>query len=286
MKKSSILALAIIFLAILPDLTFSQDSLKVGALVPFTGRWGDSGRECARGLLDAAKWINLRGGIFGKKMDLILVDDPRQPAEFIAAFRKLNEADRVLLLYLHSSETGLALMPHINLHRLPTLTSSFPVHLEDTSKTPYIFSTTPTPLDLARIAMKFISERPDLKMKKPRVLFISFSDLTGKYFLDEARAYAKKLDLELGPDIFIPDLSSLKPLSLILAPLKSFQPDFVFLNMTSQESFAFLQEVRGLDLKTRWICSMRAFDETLSSFDGVFGVQPIAPFGEEVPGMG
>jgi ABC-type branched-subunit amino acid transport system substrate-binding protein len=40
-----------------------------------------------------------------------------------------------------------------------------------------------------------------------------------------------------------------------------------------------------MGLKTKWICNMKAFDENLSSFDGVFGVQPISPFGEDVPGM-
>lgn len=286
MKKLflSLIAFLLCF-AINSTFAFTQESLKVGALVPFTGRWGDSGRECGRGLLDASKWINQHGGIFGKKLDLILIDDSYQPAEFIAAFRKLNEADRILLLYLYSSETALALMPHINLHRLPTLTSSFPAHLGDTSKTPYIFSITPTPLDLTRIAMKFISERAERKMRKPKILFISFSDPTGKYFLDEARAYAKRLDLEVGPDIFIPDIASLKSLSLILTPLKSFQPDFAYLNMTSQEASAFLQEARRMDFKTQWICSMRAFDENLSTFDGVLGVQPISPFGEGIPGM-
>jgi branched-chain amino acid transport system substrate-binding protein len=254
-------------------------------LVPFTGRWGDSGRECARGLLDAGKWINQRGGIFGKKLEIILIDDSSQPAEFVAAFRKLNEADRILLLYLYSTETGLALLPHINLQRIPTLTSSFPVHLADTSKTPYLFSITPTPLDLAKIAMKFISERSDIKMRKPKVVFVSFPDPPGKYFLDEAKSYAKTLELEIGPDIFISDISFLKPPSPVLAPLKSYHPDFAYLNLTSKEAAAFLQEVRGMDLKTRWICSMRAFDETLSAFDGVLGVQPISPFGEDVPGM-
>lgn len=284
-KHSLVFTFLLLFLVIDSSPIFSQESLKVGALVPFTGRWGDSGRECGRGILDASKWVNQRGGIFGKKLDLILIDDSNQPAEFLAAFRKLNEADRILLLYLYSSETGLALMPHINLHRLPTLTSSFPAHLGDASKTPYLFSITPTPLDLTRIAMRFISERPDLKMKRPKIIFISFSDPTGKYFLDEARAYAKRLDLEVGPDIFIPDIPSLKSPSLVLAPLKSFQPDFAYLNMTSKEASAFLQEVRGADLKTQWICSMRAFDETLSAFNGVLGVQPISPFGEGVPGM-
>ena len=286
MKKLSLVLISFLLcLAIDSSPGFSKDSLKVGALVPFTGRWGDSGRECARGLLDAGKWINQRGGIFGKNLEIILIDDSSQPAEFIAAFRKLNEADRILLLYLYSTETGLALLPHINLQRIPTLTSSFPVHLADTSKTPYLFSITPTPLDLTKIAMKFISERSDIKMRKPKVAFVSFPDPPGKYFLDEAKSYAKTLDLEIGPDIFIPDIASLKSPSLVLAPLKSYQPDFAYLHLTSKEAAAFLQEVRGMDLKTRWICSMRTFDETLSAFDGVLGVQPISPFGEDVPGM-
>jgi len=285
MKIRISFALILFFLLMSPDSALPQDSLKVGALVPFTGRWGDSGRECARGLLDAGKWINQRGGIFGKKLEIILIDDSSQPAEFIAAFRKLNEADRILLLYLYSTETGLALLPHINLQRIPTLTSSFPTHLADTTKTPYLFSITPTPLDLSKIAMKFISESSDIKTRKPKIVFISFPDPPGKDFLDEAKPYAKTLGLEVGPDILSSGFSSLRSSSPVLAPLKSYHPDFAYLNITSKEASAFLQEARGMDLKTRWICSMRAFDETLAVFDGVLGVQPISPFGEDVPGM-
>jgi len=285
MKIRISFALILFFLLMSPDSALPQDSLKVGALVPFTGRWGDSGRECARGLLDAGKWINQHGGIFGKKLEIILIDDSSQPAEFIAAFRKLNEADRILLLYLYSTETGLALLPHINLQRIPTLTSSFPTHLADTTKTPYLFSITPTPLDLSKIAMKFISESSDIKTRKPKIVFISFPDPPGKDFLDEAKSYAKTLGLEVGPDILSSGFSSLRSSSPVLAPLKSYHPDFAYLNITSKEASAFLQEARGMDLKTRWICSMRAFDENLSAFDGVLGVQPISPFGEDVPGM-
>lgn len=286
MKKLSLVLISfLLFLTIDSSPVFTQDSLKVGALVPFTGRWGESGRECARGLLDAGKGINQRGGIFGKKLEIILIDDAFQPAEFVAAFRKLNEADRILLLYLYSGGTGLALLPHINLHRIPTLTGSFPGILADASKTPYLFSITPTPLDQAKIAMKFISQRSDIKMRNPKVAFVGFPDPPGKDFLDEAKSYAKTLGLEIGPDTLISDLSSLKASSPILAPLKSYHPDFAYINLTPKEASAFLREVKETDLKTRWICSMRAFDENLSAFDGVLGVQPISPFGEDVPGM-
>ncbi len=284
-KLFLILISSLLWLAMDSTQALSQDSLKVGALVPLTGRMGELGRECTRGILDATKWINQQGGIFGKKLEVILIEDASQPAEWVAAFRKLNEADRISLLYLYALDTGMALKPYVNLHRLPTLTSSFPMPREEAIKTPYLFSVTPTPLDLIKIAMRFIVERSDVKTRRTKVLFVNISDSTLKHFLDDGKAYAKSLDLEIGPDLFIPDLSSLKSSSIILNPLKSFQPDFAYLSMAPKEAYGVLEEVRHLGLKTRWICSKQAFDETLSPFEGVIGVQPISPFGEGVPGM-
>ncbi|MDI7258489.1 MAG: ABC transporter substrate-binding protein [Thermodesulfobacteriota bacterium] len=285
MKITISFPLILFFLLISPDPGLSQEPLKVGVLIPFTGRWGDSGRECARGMLDAGKWINQQGGVFGKKLEIILADDTSQPAEFIAAFRKLNEADRILLLYIHSTETFLALQRHIHLNRIPALTGSFPSHLANASKHPYLFSIAPTPLDLSKIAMKFISERSDVKMRRPKVIFVGSPDHLGQHFLDDAKHYANTLGLEIGPDIWISGFSAAEKISSPLGPLKSFNPDFAYLSLTSKETFSFLQEARDVNLKNRWVCSMKAFDENLSAFDGVWGVQPISPFGEDVPGM-
>ena len=90
MKRSFIPLFAFFLLTLVADLGSAEPSLKVGALVPLTGRWGDSGRECAKGLLDAVRWINHGGGVYGRKMEILLVEDTSQPAETIAAFRKLN----------------------------------------------------------------------------------------------------------------------------------------------------------------------------------------------------
>ena len=292
MKKRPIFFfLFVIFLLLsLPDLVLSQSHLKVGALIPFTGRWGDSGRECAKGMLDAGKWINQREGIFGRKLEIVLIDDTSQPAETMAAYRKLNEADRILLLYVYSTETGLSLLPHFHFDRIPTLLSSLPSHLTNPLKYPYIFSITPTPLDLSKIAMKFISERSGIKGRRPKVVFVGSPDHFGRHFLDEAKEYAKTLGLDIGPEIWIPDLSQstdrvAQTISFLLSTMSSYDPDFAYLSLTSKEAYAILQKTKEMGLKTKWICNMKAFDENLSSFEGVFGVQPISPFGEDVPGM-
>src|SRR4030042_5383913 len=111
---------------LLPSMGLGELNLKVGVLIPFTGRWGDSGRECAKGMLDGVKWLNQRGGVLGSKLELLLIDDTSQPAETLSAYRKLNEADRIFLLYIYSTETGLSLLPHFHFDRIPTLLSFLP----------------------------------------------------------------------------------------------------------------------------------------------------------------
>jgi branched-chain amino acid transport system substrate-binding protein len=283
-------ALLIILLIVWPAPGISQPALKVGALIPYSGRWGDSGRECARGMLDVSKWLNQRGGIFGMKLEVFLIDDTSEPAEFMAAYRKLNEADRILILYMYSTETALALVPHFHFDRIPTFISSLPSQFANASKYPYVFSITPTPLDLAKIAMNFISDKSGIKVRKPKVIFIGSSDHFGRHFLDEAKEYARALGIDIGPDVWISDLSQSgdkvgKHIPPLLATINSYNPDFAYLSLTSKEASFLLQEVKKMDLKTKWICSMRAFDENLVTFDGVLGVQPISPFGEDIPGM-
>jgi branched-chain amino acid transport system substrate-binding protein len=241
-------------------------------------------------MLDAAKWINQREGIFGRKLEIVLIDDTSQPSETMAAYRKLNETDRILLLYLYSAETAVALLSHLHYDRIPAVVSFFPSHLANPLKYPYIFSITPTPLDLSKIAMKFVSERSGVKGRKPKIVFAGSPDHFGRHFLEEAKEYAKTSGLDSGPEVWIPDLSHstervAQTISLLLSTMSSYDPDFAYLSLTSKEAYTVLQKGKEMGLKTKWICNMKAFDETLLPFDGVFGVQPISPFGEDVPGM-
>jgi len=288
MKKLLPSILLTLFLIMVPCICFSQTPLKVGALIPYTGRWGDSGRECAKGMLDAAKWLNQHEGVFGRKLEIILMDDTSQPAETMAAYRKLNEADRILLLYVYSIETALAMIPHFHFDRIPTFISSLPSQFANASKYPYVFSITPTPLDLSKIAMNFISEKSGIKVRKPKVVFVGSPDYFGQHFLQDAKAYAKALGIEVGPDFWISDTPPSPERAgkntLLISAINSYKPDFTYLSLTSKEASSLLEDAKKMDLKIKWICAMRAFDENLIPFDGVLGVQPISPFGEDVPG--
>jgi len=277
------------------DRGFCQPSLKVGTLIPFAGRWGDSARECAKGMLDAGKWINVQGGVFGRKLELQIIEDTSQTAELLAAYRKLNEADHISLLHIYSTETALLLLSHIQFHRTPTLVGTLPAHLTNPAKYPFLFSIVPTPLDLSKIAITYIAERSDIKVRKPKVIFVGSPEYIDRHFLEEVKTYAYASGLEVGPDVSISEFPQPKlspsagqsglTSSAFLPTIKRYNPDFVYLSLTPREAVHILQEVKDLGLKTKWIGNTRAFDETLTPFEGVLGVQPFAPFGEDLPGM-
>jgi branched-chain amino acid transport system substrate-binding protein len=291
----SFLALLILPVAGGSPPAYGQASLKVGALIPFSGKWGESGRECARGMLDAARWINQQGGVYGRRLEIVLIEDHSQLTEAIGAFRKLNETDQVLLLYTYSAETGLTLLPHIQLARVPTLMGLLPAPYANPSRTPFFFSVIPTPLDLARIALKFVAEQSGIKARKPKMIFIGSSEYVDRQFLEEAKAYAYPLGIEVGPDIVLPESVLGKEsgpadkvsekVSALGAVMNRFHPDFSYLSLTSRASHTLLKETEEMGFKTKWIAGPKAFDETLASFEGVMGIQPVSPFGEDLPGM-
>jgi branched-chain amino acid transport system substrate-binding protein len=290
-----LLAILLILGARMASPAFCQAPLKVGALIPYAGRWGESGREVARGMLDSARWINQQGGVYGRRLEIVLVEDTSHLTETIAAFRKLNETDQILLLYTYLTETGLTLLPHIQLARVPTFMGLLPAPYANPARTPFLFSVIPTPLDLARIALKFVAEQWGAKTKKPRMIFIGSSDYVDRQFLEEARSSADAFGVEVGPDMVFPESFLRKEQDLTDRPpervlalaevINRFHPDYCYLSLTSREAQGLLRETKEMGFKTKWIAGPRAFDENLASFEGVMGVQPVSPFGEDVPGM-
>jgi branched-chain amino acid transport system substrate-binding protein len=246
-------------------------------------------------MLDAARWINQQGGVYGRRLEIVLIEDNSQVMETTAAYRKLNETDHIVLLYTYTAETGITLFPHIQLGRIPTFVGSLPAPYANPSKSPFFFSVTPTPLDLARIAVKFVADQSATKAKKPKMIFIGSPDYVDRQFLEEANASAHPLGVEVGPDVVLPEFflrkeqePAAKPSESVAAlarVMNRFNPDYAYLSLTSREAQALLKETREIGFKTKWIAGPRAFDENLASFEGILGVQPVSPFGEDVPGM-
>jgi branched-chain amino acid transport system substrate-binding protein len=78
-----------------PDLGRTADPIKLGAILPLADITGDQG---AKAMKLAVKEINNAGGLLGRQLELIVVDDEMKPEKGAAAVEKLATVDKVDLL--------------------------------------------------------------------------------------------------------------------------------------------------------------------------------------------
>jgi len=108
MKLKKIIMLIIILSLILPLSLISckkeekpeaKEPIKIGAVIPLSGgAFAQAGQEQRYGLLMAEREINEKGGILGRRLELIIEDDQCKSETGIAAATKLITQDKVVAL--------------------------------------------------------------------------------------------------------------------------------------------------------------------------------------------
>jgi branched-chain amino acid transport system substrate-binding protein len=100
----------------------AQD-IKIGVIQPLTGPLAFDGNADVKGAQLAAKEINARGGVLGKKIELVVEDGQCKPAESVGAAEKLIFRDKVpVIMGAFCSGATLAIMPVVEKNRIPLVT--------------------------------------------------------------------------------------------------------------------------------------------------------------------
>jgi ABC-type branched-subunit amino acid transport system substrate-binding protein len=87
--------LAALPLAALPLGARAQDVYKIGASVGLTGYAAANDRFWRDGLNVAAEVLNAKGGILGRKIEIITEDNRSEPQEAVVGYRKMMSSDNV-----------------------------------------------------------------------------------------------------------------------------------------------------------------------------------------------
>jgi branched-chain amino acid transport system substrate-binding protein len=99
----------------------TDTEIKIGQTMPYSGPVSAYGAVGRAQLAYFAK-VNAEGGINGRKITLISLDDGYNPAKAVEAARRLIEQDNVLLLFSSAgTATNLATRKYLNAHRVPHL---------------------------------------------------------------------------------------------------------------------------------------------------------------------
>ncbi|MCP3390852.1 ABC transporter substrate-binding protein [Bradyrhizobium sp. CCGB12] len=144
----------------------SDTEIRIGQTVPYSGPISSLSRF---GRIEAAylKMINAAGGINGRKVTLVSLDDAFTPAKTVQQTRKLVEDDEVLAIVGSiGTPTNLAVAKYLNSKQVPQilLLASTP-KLDDPENLPW--TTTfmlPQPLETKIYADYLLTNKPDAKI--------------------------------------------------------------------------------------------------------------------------
>ena len=84
--------------AFIPRLGEAADTIKLGDIEELTGVFASQGRSAMRGTQMAVDAWNQRGGVMGRRIELIVEDDNNQPGAAVEKARRLIEQDKVAAL--------------------------------------------------------------------------------------------------------------------------------------------------------------------------------------------
>jgi len=223
----------------------AQDTVKIGLIVDrigFAKAWSE---PITQGAIYAAKELNAKGGVLGKKVELLIEDDQSKPDLSATAARKLSEAGADFILSLTHTVAALQAQTVTVETKTPHLAPSLTVDTLTTQiNNPNFWQT--GPLASTQIATLLSYAR---HKNYKRVALVSdnsaISQATAKAFKDEF----SKTGIELASEEIVP--SGSVSADAQMQKVRAAKPDAIFLaTLLTPENLLVLKAYRQSGMKT------------------------------------
>jgi len=170
-KFKLIVALVLLLMAVAPvgsNIAGAAEEIRIGYTPSLTGGRASQGALELKAIQLALKQINAAGGVNGKKINLIIVDNLSTIPGAQAAVQKVMEQQEVLALisFIISAQV-LAVSDAVEKYSVPTLVGGTNVTITRRGN-PWLFRIRPDDSIAARAMVKFIDE--DMKLRKIGIL--------------------------------------------------------------------------------------------------------------------
>ena len=119
LQRRALLAIALLSGAAATP-SFAQESIKIGLITALSGQSARAGEALTRGLSIAIDELNAKGGVLGKKFELVRRDDEGTPAKGVTAARELLQKEKVAVLFGGlDTPVSIAIVPIANQEKIP-----------------------------------------------------------------------------------------------------------------------------------------------------------------------
>lgn len=201
-----VLSVALIFL--LTGMAYSngrgvtKDTIKLGLVLVKTGPVAALGLPNGQGMVDYLNYLNEKGGINGRKIEVIWEDDQFEAPKSVAAVKKLIHRDKVLtILTTGGTNQTIANMENINQYQITNIPNALADEFFKPLQ-PYIFAMGATYEAQYQCIVDYIAN--DLKMKDPRIGVVYAKKEYGKKGLDAIKERAAKYNIPVVAELVLP----------------------------------------------------------------------------------
>uniref|UniRef100_A0A7C3MI04 ABC transporter substrate-binding protein n=1 Tax=Dictyoglomus thermophilum TaxID=14 RepID=A0A7C3MI04_DICTH len=219
--KLFLISMVSIFLLVIP--LQAAGTIRIGAIFPITGPLATFGTSCANGAKMAIEEVNLRGGVLGSKIELLIEDDQYKPEEAANAAKKLIERDKVVALIAEvTSSVTLVVAPIAQQSKIVLLTPTA-TNPKVTQVGDYIFRACFIDDFQGEVMANFVYK--NLKLKTAAILTAVTSDYSkglAQFFKQKFTALGGKIVAEESYSEGDSDFRAQ------LTKIKSAKPDFVY----------------------------------------------------------
>ena len=225
---------------------FAQDTVKVGVIKPQTGPLAFDGAADIKGAQLAQKEINAKGGVLGKKLELVIEDGQCKPAESVGAAEKLIFRDKVsVIMGGFCSGATLAVMPVAEKNKIPLITgvSSNPKLTEIGND--WFFRNAETEALTAQAFARVLAK--DMKLDK--AYFLAVNDDWGRGTVESFKTNWDKVGGKMVGTEFVDRTAN--DFYTPLTKIRAARPDVIIVAAESQAGSIIARQSKELGVKAR-----------------------------------
>ena len=233
--------LSIAFGLLFAATAFAQQPIKIGMSMPQTGSLGAGGKAALVALRMWVEDVNAKGGLLGRKVELIAYDDQTNPALTPSLYTKLLDVDKVdLLIAPYGSVPTAPIMPLVKQRDL-LLIGNFSFQVNRTVKHDKWFNNAPWN-DASSWSDGFVQAGQKLGAKS--IAFLAADQEFAQNLANGARELAKKAGLETVYNQNYPPTTT--DFSSLIRGIRAAKPDMVFVMSYPNDSVAIVRAVNEI----------------------------------------
>jgi branched-chain amino acid transport system substrate-binding protein len=253
----------------------AQQTIKIGVIQPLSGSVAYNGQADVAGTKLAVEERNAKGGVLGKKIELVIEDGQCSPSASVNAAEKLIQRDKVVAISgAFCSSATMAVMPVAETNKIPIITgvSSKSDMTEKGNK--WFFRATETDGLLAKSFANILADQ--LKLKK--IAYIGVNDDFGRGGVEEFEKQLTKLGVTTVMKEYFDHGTT--DFYTLLTKLRSSGADGVFVAAETQDGSTFVKQKAefGLDQKVFGVGSWATADFMRLAGPAADGIYAAVPY--------